>query len=95
MGTSKPIFIMTILSNIFGEVSVGRNKGTEASKLVSLFVFRAAPHHMEVPRLEVISELQLPAYTTATATPGLSHTSELLHNLWQHQILNPLSKGRD
>ena len=29
------------------------------------------PHllHMEVPRLRVASELQLPAYTTATATP--------------------------
>ena len=28
--------------------------------------------HMEVPRLGVKSELQLPAYTTATATPDLS-----------------------
>ena len=27
---------------------------------------------MEVPRLEVASELQLPAYTTATATPDPS-----------------------
>ena len=28
---------------------------------------------MEVPRLEVELELQLLAYTTATATPDLSH----------------------
>ena len=30
------------------------------------------PRHMEVPRLGVESELQLPASTTATATPDLS-----------------------
>ena len=33
------------------------------------FLFTAAPAHMEVPRLGVESELQLPAYTTAAATP--------------------------
>ena len=34
------------------------------------FVFlRLHPRHMEAPRLGVESELQLPAYTTATATP--------------------------
>ena len=30
------------------------------------------PWHMEVPRLGAESELQLPAYTIATATPDLS-----------------------
>ena len=36
---------------------------------------RPGPHlwHMYVPRLWVQSELQLPAYTTATATPNPSH----------------------
>ena len=34
------------------------------------------PWHMEVPRLEVKSELQLLAYTTATATPDLSHVCD-------------------
>ena len=29
--------------------------------------------YMEVPRLGVKSELQLPAYTTVTATPAPSH----------------------
>ena len=48
---------------------------------------------MEVPRLGVASELQLLA--TATATPDLSHICDLIHGLWQHQILNPLSEARD
>ena len=51
--------------------------------------------HMDVPRLEVKSELQLPAYTTTTATPDPSHICDLHHSSWQHQILNPLSKARD
>ena len=33
----------------------------------SFFLFRAALWHMEVPRLGVELELQLPAYTIATA----------------------------
>ena len=35
------------------------------------FIFFLGPHseHMEVPRLGVASELQLPVYTTAIATP--------------------------
>ena len=45
---------------------------------------------MEVPRLGAESELQLPAYTTATATLDLS----LICNL-QCRILNPLSEARD
>ena len=43
--------------------------------LFCLFFFlflRPNPQHMEVPRLGVMSELQLPAYTTATATLDLS-----------------------
>jgi len=52
---------------------------------------------MEVPRLGVESELQLqlPAYTTATATPDLSRMRNLHHSSRQCQLLNPLSKGRD
>ena len=53
------------------------------------------PWHMEVPRLGVESELQLPAYTTASATSDPSHICNLLHNSRQHQIINPLSKDRD
>ena len=40
-------------------------------------------------------ELQLLAYTTATAIPDLSRIYDLHHSSGQHQILNPLSKARD
>ena len=53
------------------------------------------PWHMEVPRLQVESELQLPAYTTATTTQDPSHICDLQHNSWQRQILYPLSEVRD
>ena len=51
--------------------------------------------HMEVPRLGVKSELQLPAYTTATATPDPSPVCDLPHSSGQRRILNSLSEARD
>ena len=51
--------------------------------------------HMEIPRLGVKSELQLPAYTTATATPDPSHICNLYCSSWQHWILNPQGKAGD
>ena len=53
------------------------------------------PRHMEVPRLGVESELLLPAYTTATAMPHLSHVCDPHHSSRQCWILNPLSRARD
>ena len=55
------------------------------------------PHlqHMEVSRLGVKSELQLLAYTTATATPDLSRVCDLHHSSRQCRIINPLNKARD
>ena len=50
---------------------------------------------MEVPRLGIESELQLQAYTTATAMPDMSHIWDLQHSSWKCQILNPLSKTRE
>ena len=50
---------------------------------------------MEVPRLGIELELQLPAYATATATWDLSSVCDLHYSLRQHWILNPLSEGRD
>ena len=50
---------------------------------------------MEVPRLGDKLELQLVAYTTATAMQDPSHVYDLCHSSRQHQILNPLSKARD
>ena len=40
-------------------------------------------------------ELQLPAYTTATATPDPSLVCNLHHSSRQHWILNPQVKARD
>ena len=37
----------------------------------------------------------MPAYATATPTPGLSHVCNLHHSLQQRQILNPLSEAKD
>ena len=51
--------------------------------------------HMEVPGLGVQSELQLPAYATATATPDLSCVCDLHHSSRQHQIVNPLIEAKD
>ena len=53
------------------------------------------PQHMKVPRLGLKSELQLPAYTTATAIQDQNHVCDLHHSSWQCQILHPLSKARD
>ena len=50
---------------------------------------------MEVSRLKVRSELQLLAYTTATATLEPSHICDLHCRSRQCQILNPLSRARD
>ena len=51
--------------------------------------------NMEVPRLGIESELQLSAYTTATAMPHPSHICDLHHSSQQCWILNPLSQARD
>ena len=47
---------------------------------------------MEVLRLGVKSELQLPAYATAAETQDPSHVCNLQHSSQQCQILNPLRK---
>ena len=60
------------------------------------FFFWFSPTARGTPRLgaKSESELQLPAYTTATATQDPSHVYNLQHSSWQHGILNPLSKAR-
>ena len=62
-----------------------------------LFFFFLGPHWRprEVSRLGYKSELQLLAYTTATAMQDPSCIFDLHHSSQQHQILNPLSKARD
>ena len=49
---------------------------------------------MEVPRLGDESELQLPAYTTATVTWDPSRIWDLHHSPRQRWIPDPLSKAR-
>ena len=58
-----------------------------------LFCLGLHQWHMEVPRLGVESELQLLAYTTATAMPDQSCICDLdlYHSSWQRRILNQLS----
>ena len=51
------------------------------------------PQHMEVPRLEIESELHLSAYTTATATPDPSRVCDLHYSLWQRWVL-PTEEGQ-
>ena len=60
-----------------------------------LFVKQLHLLHMDVSGLKVKLGLQLPAYTTATATPDPNHNWKLYSSLQQHQIFNPLSKARD
>ena len=48
---------------------------------------------MEVSRLGVEWELQLPAY--ATARPDVNHICDLHHSFLQCWILNPVSENRD
>ena len=51
--------------------------------------------HMEVPRLEIQSELHLWAYTKATATQDPSLVCDLHCSSRQCWILNPLSEAGD
>ena len=63
---------------------------------VFVFVFLGPhPWHLEVPRLGIETELQLPAYTKAIATWDPSHVCDLHHSSQQCQILNPLIEARD
>ena len=55
----------------------------------------ATLRHMEVSRLGVELELQLPAYTTAIVMQDLSHVWDLYYSSRQCQLLNPLSKAKN
>ena len=67
-----------------------------ACLFVCLFCFLGLQvQHMEVPRLGVEWELQLPAYTTVTATRDLSHICDLHYSSRQRLVLKPLSEARD
>ena len=80
---------MNLITYIFAKLE----NDTQRSEVIALlsflffsifffFYFFLGLHsrHMEVPRLGVKSELQLLAYTTATATRDLSHVCHLHHS---------------
>ena len=73
-----------------------RHMGTPPFIKFLLLIFLLGTHlqHMEVPRLEVKSKLQLPAYATATAMWDLSRVCDL-YNSQQCWIFNLLSEARD
>ena len=60
-----------------------------------LFCLMAVPAAYTSSQARAELELQLPAYTTATATLDLRCSCDLHCSLWQCWILNPLSKTRD
>ena len=80
-------------------LSVACIKDPDRYKFFFIFTFFVflGPHqwHMEVSRLGVELELQLPAYTTATATQDPSHICKLYHSSHQCWTLNPLDKARE
>ena len=59
------------------------------------FFLRLHLRHMEVPRVEVESELQLPAYTTVAATPdpatSVTHTTACSITQWARPGIEPTS----
>lgn len=75
---------------------VGPTGLLRVSFLVVFFCF-LGPHlwHLEVPKLEVESALQPPAYTTATAMRDLSRVCGLQHSSRQRWILSPPREARD
>ena len=62
-------------------------------KLFFLVFLGMHPWHMEVLRLGIKPQLQLPATATATRDPG--HVCDLQHSSRQRQILNLPSEARD
>ena len=60
-----------------------------------VLLFRAARTAYGVPMLGVKSEVQLLAYTTATAMLDRNHIYDLHHSSQQCWILNSLSEARD
>ena len=69
---------------------IGFRCATMRTSFFVVVVFKAPP--VEVCRLGVESDLQLPAYATATAMLDPSHICNLTPQL---VILNPLSEARD
>ena len=88
------------LSEAVRPAPVGATPALPASDSVSAFFFFLVflgPYlwHMEVPRLGIKSKLQLPDYTTATATRDPNRICDLYHSSRQCWIPDLLSGARD
>ena len=81
--SSREFFLLSFLFSVF------------FFSLLFFFSPGLHPYHMEVARLGVKLELQLLAYTTATATPVLSRICDLYHSSRQRRFPNPLSESKD
>jgi len=94
----KPISIQNTLKH--GTLTLQESSETNFFLLFLFFIFIfcfLGPHlqHMEVPRLGVKSELQLPAYTTVTEKWDPTHICGLHHSSRQCRILNPPREARN
>ena len=71
--------------------------GTLATLFLVLLILFSGPHlqHLEVPRLGVELELQLPPCALAIATWDLSRICDLHPSSWHRWTLNPLSEAGD
>ena len=77
-----PSWVLNLLSYIGNSPRVFLvNQSVIYKQQLCAFFFFLGPHlrHMEVPRLGVESELQLLAYTTATATQDPSHITSITY----------------
>ena len=94
---STPSFLLSVFWGKFQFWEDGIQIVFSYGRSFFFFFFSLGPHpwHVEVPRLGIKWELQLPAYTTATATRNLSHICELHCISRQHQIPKPLCKARN
>ena len=93
--TSHPVKVRSLFPHEFAWIHFLTSNNSFSSIFFFFFFFlRLSVQHMEVPKLEVKSELQLTGYTTATAVGDPSHVCDLYHNVWQRWVLNPLSKAR-
>ena len=68
-------------------------KGSLQPAFFFFWPFRATPKAYGISQARC--RIQLPAYTTAIATPDLSHVCDLYHSSGQHLIPNPPSEARD
>ena len=58
-------------------------------------LFRATPKAYGGSQTRSQIELQLPAYTTGTATPDPNHVYDLRHGSWQRWMPDPLREAGD